>query len=203
MIAVVAELSVVAAAPALDAAAVEDRAGVLAAGCDGDGAGVEVDGAQARHIACLIAPGGIAVVAKPPRSAVAPALDAAAVEDRAGVALAGRDGNGAGAEVDDAQARHIVRLVSLVVPAVVAEPPVGAAAPALDVAANEDHAGVTMAGRDGDGAGVEVDCGKISHVACFVALAVSAVVAELPVGAVAPALDAAAVEDCAGVVAAG
>ena len=38
-------------APALDAAAVEDRAGVVDARRDGDGAGAEADGAQARHLA--------------------------------------------------------------------------------------------------------------------------------------------------------
>ena len=54
----------------------------------------------------------------------APALDAAAVEDRAGVVDARRDGDGAGAEADSAQSGHLARRVALVVHAVVAELPV-------------------------------------------------------------------------------
>ena len=54
----------------------------------------------------------------------APALDAAAVEDRAGVVDARRDGDGAGAEADGAQSGHLARRVALVVHAVVAELPV-------------------------------------------------------------------------------
>ena len=86
-----------------------------------------------------------AVVAEPPGAAVAPALDAAIVEDRAGVPPAGRDGDGAGAEVDGAQTGHLALIVAYVVLAVVAEPPAGAGAPALDAAA-EDRAGVPPAG---------------------------------------------------------
>ena len=73
----------------------------------------------ARRVALLVR----AVVAEPPRPAVAPALDAATNEDRAGVLIAGRDGDGVGAEVDGAQAGHLARGVALVVRAVVAEPP--------------------------------------------------------------------------------
>ena len=62
----------VATPPALDAATGEDRAGVFAADRDGDGAGVEVDDAQARHLAC-----GVALVVRrsgDDRAAVAPLI---------------------------------------------------------------------------------------------------------------------------------
>eukprot|EP00964_Phaeocystis_antarctica_P148059 scaffold114803_cov69-Phaeocystis_antarctica.AAC.1 len=157
VLAVVAEPPGVAVAPALDAATDEDRACVVAAGRDGDGAGVEVDGAQGCHLALRAALAVLAVVAELPVLVATPALDAATDEDRAGVVVAGRDGDGAGVEVDGAQSRHIALCVALVVIAVVAELPAATVAPALDVATEEDRAVVGPAGRDGDGAGVEVD----------------------------------------------
>ena len=77
---------------------------------------------------------------------------------------AGRDSDGAGAKVDRAQPCHLARLIALVVHAVIAELPVGAVAPALDAAAVEDRAGVPVAGRDGDGAGAEVDDAQAGHI---------------------------------------
>ena len=201
--AVVAELPDVVAPPALDATTDDDRTGMVAAGRDDDGAGAEVEGAQAGHLARRVALVVRAVVAEPPVGAVAPALDAAAVEDRTGVSPAGRDSNGAGAEVDGAEAGHLTCGVAPVVRAVVAEPPPGAAPPALDAAAVEDRAGVSPACRDSDGAGVEADGAQAGHLARGVALVVRAVVAEPPLVAAPPALDAAAVEDRAGVVVAG
>ena len=58
----------------------------------------DADGVQARYLAYRVALAVCAVVAELPRAAQAPALDAAAVESSAGVAVAGRDGDGAGAE---------------------------------------------------------------------------------------------------------
>jgi hypothetical protein len=87
------------------------------------------------------------VVAELPVVAPPPTLDAAAGEDRAGVPVAGRDGDDAGAEVDGAQAGHLARRVALAVRAVVAELPRVAQPPALDAAAGEDRAGVQAAGR--------------------------------------------------------
>ena len=49
--AVVAELPVAIHPPALDAAADEERAGVVPAGRDGDGRGAKIDGTQVSHLA--------------------------------------------------------------------------------------------------------------------------------------------------------
>ena len=105
------------------------------------------NGAQALHLAGCSALVGLAVVAEPSVVAAPPALDATTDQGRAGLGEAGRDGDGAGAEVDGAQARHLTRRVALAVRAVVAEPPAAAVAPALDAAAVEDRAGVAVAGR--------------------------------------------------------
>ena len=61
---------------------------MVLAGRDGDGARVEVNGAKARHLAGRVALVVSAVVAKLSLAAATPALDAAAVEDRAGVGTA-------------------------------------------------------------------------------------------------------------------
>ena len=55
------------------------------------------------------------------------------------------------------------------------------------------------AGRDGEGGGAKIDGGEASHLARRVALVVGAVVAELPVLVVPPALDATTGENHTGV----
>ena len=154
---------------------------------------------------------------------VPPALDVATVEERAGVGLAGSDSDGGCVEEHGTQARHLARHVALVVGAVVAEPPPATlesgttfketyvpqrnftptCPPALDVATVEKRAGMVIADRDCDGGCVKVHGAQARHLARCVALAVGAVVAELPVFVPPPALDTAIVEDRAGVHAAG
>ncbi len=96
-----------------------------------------------------------AAVAEPALAAVAPAAHGAGVEDGARVGRAGRDRHRPPAEVDRRHGggeAHVGRVA-------VAEPAVGAEAPALHRAVVEDRAGVEVARGDGAGgaAAAEVD----------------------------------------------
>ena len=172
----------------------------------GGAAGAEVDGGEVvAHLAgCVAAVVGVAQ-AELPVAVVAPALDGAVVEERAGVVAAGGDrgGGAAGAEVDGGEVvAHLAGLVAAVVGVAEAELAVAVVAPALDGAVVEQRAGVVVAGGDrgGGAAGAEVDGGKVvAHLAGLVAAVVGVAEAELAVVVVAPALDGAVVEQRAGV----
>ena len=200
------ELAVEAAAPAAHAGVVEARAGVLAAGADRDGA---CDRRRDR-------PGRPSRVSRRhrcsrrsrtqlPAAALPPAAHAAVVEQRAGMAVAGRDRDRAapGAEVHGAGCGWTLGVADALEVAV-PQASVGAGAPAAHGAVVEHGAGVQPAGRDRDGGAAGAEVHRADQVGRLVVADVAdAAVAELAVGAVSPAAHAAVVEHRARVRAAG
>ncbi len=140
-------------APTLDLVVVEECAGVVRPGCDGEcgASGAEADGGEAvAHRADPVASGGGVAEAELARPVGAPALDGAVVEQGAGVVAAGAQGGGgaAGPELGDrlevAEPSGDVTSVDRVVDAELAA---AVAAPAVDVG-RDHHAGVGPAGGE-------------------------------------------------------
>ena len=151
----VAEIAPVPEAPALGGVVVEEGAGVEVAGGDGEcgAACAEVDGGEVvAHLAWLVADPDVAAVAELTVDALSPALDGVVVEEGAGVASAGGDGEcgAACAEVDRGEVvAHFRRSVADVSTAVaVAELTRVTVPPALDGCVVEDGAGVAESRRE-------------------------------------------------------
>jgi len=101
-------------------------------------------------------------------------------------------------KVNGAQLSHLARVIALVIDAIVAELSVAAMPPAFDGGTLEHRTGVEPASRNGNSGRA-----KIHGARCIAQLVVGAVVAELPVDAMPPALGAATFEEHAGMLAAG
>ncbi|MEZ5112748.1 MAG: hypothetical protein R2693_04520 [Nocardioidaceae bacterium] len=123
------------------------------AGGDGGGLGAERDAPGEEGDIPVADVVGVAV-AELAVGSVAPAAEAAGGQQGAGVILAGGDGDGATPELDVAGAGGGL-VVPDVVGVAVAQLPVGAGAPAADVAGAQQGAGVVAAGGDGGGLGAE------------------------------------------------
>jgi len=209
--AVLPQLALGAAAPALDGAVVEQGARVGTTGADGRGGATrtEVHGRQCSHLARGVADVVGVSLARRPVGAPTPALDGGVVEQGAGAERAGADcGGGApGAQVDGGENGHLAGLVAQGGGAALAQLAAGAVAPTLDGGVVEQCARVAAAGagRDGGGgtAGPQVHRRHGRDVARVAADAGGAVLPQLPVEVVAPALDGGVVEDRARVLGAG
>ncbi len=169
-------------APALHAPAVQQRAGVVVArrdGCDAAGEPRHRDrlqGVRVRAVADLAV------------RVVAPAHDAAGVQQRAGVIPAGRDGRDAAAEPEDVD-RGLAQGARAI-----AELPVAVVAPTLDATTGGEGATGIEAERDRcDAVMQRVDVGRHEPLDLRA-------VADLAIAVVAPAHDAATVGQGAGVV---
>src|SRR5690606_23379555 len=151
-----------------------------------------------RHLARLVAEPVVGALAQCPAPSVAPALDAAIVEERAGVGVAGRHGASrvAVAEVDGPQPSHVARRAAPRCSIAVPEPAVVSGAPALDPTVVQDGARVELTGRDGAGrpTGAEVDGTERRHLTGLVAEVAGGVLAELAELVHAPALHGVVVE---------
>ena len=168
---------------------------------DTDGRLAEQHGAQARHIACLLAHRGDggSVVADLPICVATPALYSARGEEGARVVISSGDGARGLAELHGAQACHLTKLVTLAVSAVVAELSIVVPPPTLDATRSEEGAGMAITRRDGDGRLSELHDAQARHLTWLIALAVGVAVAELSMVVPSPTLDATRGEDGAGV----
>src|SRR5690606_3960244 len=179
-------------APAAQAAAVEDHAGVVTAGHDlGDAEAADGD-VRGRHLAELVADVDLVGVALAERArpGASPAAHQAGVEQHAGVRAAGRDLHGGTTEVEVGR-RHLAALITQAVGAAVAELSAPARAPAADLAVAEQRTGVRDTGGELGDRGADAGDGDVGgrHLVEAVADVVDVPVAELAVHPVAPAAD--------------
>jgi cytochrome b len=130
--AVIAELAKLIRTPAFDSTRDEEGATMHIASRDGGGLLTKIYSAQVRHVTGCAALAVGVIVSKLSCPVHSPALDSTRGEQGASVHGTSRDGGGGLAELHGSQARHLARLITFVVGAVIAELAKLIRTPALD-----------------------------------------------------------------------